>query len=395
MTKDLVAGTTTGVVLVAQAVAYSALAGLPPTAGLYAALVAPLIYAAIGRSDVLAAGPTAISSLLVGQALANVDGGMDAVIAHAALLAAMVGGIQLGARVLRLHRLAVVITPIVLKGFLAGAAVRIILSQFPSLVGLGEGMRVHGPTAAVGLAAVALLLVPLPKKLRPFGALRTVVVMVGFTAGSFAFGWPVPIIGAVPAGLPRLGFPWAGPGIGVEDLGLFAGAAALIALLSFIEGIGASAARPQDLPPGRELVALGVANLGASLVRGYPVSGGLSRTAVNANSGAVSRWSAVVSSALVALVLLVGSPLLAPMPTAILAAVVSAGVLGLIDTPAMREADRRQRWVLAAVGLTTFSLGVGPGIVLGVLVDLVTRRWGPWPRSPSPFSTRSRPAPTD
>tara|TARA_B100001750_G_C15499412_1_gene596192 strand:- start:1150 stop:2322 length:1173 start_codon:yes stop_codon:yes gene_type:complete len=389
VTKDLVAGTTTGVVLVAQAVAYSALAGLPPTAGLYAALVAPLLYAAIGRSVVLAAGPTAISSLLVGQALAGMDD-LPVLLAHAALLAGLVGVVQLVAATVRLHRLAKYITPVVLVGFLAGAAVRIVLTQLEHLA--THRGAFHIPTAGIGLSAVVLLMLPLPAKLEPFKALRTVAVMIGYTVLCFFFAWDTPTIGRIPAGLPMPALPWAGEGVEFASLAPLAAPAALIALLSFIEGIGASAARPQELRPGRELVALGAANLAASFARGYPVSGGLSRTAVNANSGAQTRWAGVVSSGVVVLVLLVGSPLLAPMPTAILAAVVTAGVISLIDVPAMREADRRRRWVIAVTALGTFALGVGVGIGLGVATELMTRRWGPWPKEP--FSRRSRSEPT-
>lgn len=383
--KDLVAGLTTGVVLVAQAVAYASLAGLPPAAGLYGALVAPLIYGAIGRSDVLAAGPTAISSLLVGAALA---GEGDGALAHAALLAAMVGTVQVIALIVRLDRLADFVTPNVLRGFLAGAALRIVWSQAPTLVGWsGEwGDGVDTATAMVGGTALLCLLIPLPKKLQPFGALRTVAVMALFTLASFLLGWTVAQVGALPEGLPVPGLP---EGLEWASVGRMAAPALVIGLLSFIEGIGAAGARPQELEPRRELAGLGLANWGSAIVGGYPVSGGLSRTAVNARAGATSRWANVFASAVVALVLLAGGAVLGPLPESVLAAVVTAGVLSLIDHERIRKSTRRERWVLAATFLPTLLLGVGPGVATGAVVAALTRRYGEWPGYMAQSSPRS------
>jgi len=368
--KDLVAGLTTGVVLVAQAVAYASLAGLPPEAGLYGALVAPVIYAAVGRSDVLSAGPTAISSLLVGTALASHG---DAALAHAALLASMVGTVQLLAIVLRLDRFADLVTPGVLRGFLAAAALRIAWSQAPALSGWsGEwGTGIDGPTAAVGGAALVCLLVPLPKKLQPFAALRTVLVMVLFTIASFLFAFPVPQVGALPEGLPMPELPPFD--LGWASIGSLAFPALVIGLLSFIEGIGAAGARPQELDSRRELAGLGLANWGSAFIGGYPVSGGLSRTAVNARAGAASRWSSIISSGVVVLVLVAGGGVLRPLPDAVLAAVVAAGVLSLVDLEGIRESERRERWVLAGTFVPTLLIGVGEGVAIGAAIGALTR----------------------
>ena len=381
---DLTAGLTTGVVLVAQAVAYASLAGLPPAAGLYGALVAPLIYAAIGRSDVLAAGPTAISSLLVGAAVA---GEPDALVL-ASLLAAMVGGVQIAALLMRLDRFADYVTPTVLRGFLAAAALRIVWSQAPVLVGWNdtEGSALDPTTATVGGVALLCLLVPLPQRLAPFKALRTVLVMAIFTLASFALDWSVPRVGALPTGLPLPSFP---EGLSWAQVGRLTFPALIIALLSFVEGIGAAGARPQELDPRRELLALGLANWGSALLGGYPVSGGLSRTAVNARAGATSRWANVFASGVVALVLVAGGALLAPLPGAVLAAVVTAGVLGLIDHERIRESTRRERWVLAATFLPTLLLGVGLGVLVGAFVAALTHRHGDWPGYIAQSSPRS------
>ena len=379
--KDLIAGLTTGVVLVAQAVAYSALAGLPPTAGLYAALVAPLVYATIGRSSVLAVGPTAISSLLVGDALAHAAGDdMALALILASALAAMVGLLQLAFAAARLHHIVRFVTPTVLTGFLAAAALTIIWSLLPSLIGwngqwLGARFDIDIAIAGAGLGAAALLLLPLPPVLERFASLRTVAVMAAMAIACALFRWDVPTVGVVPRGLPIPELPVAFTrGEFGEVLLVLAFPTLVVAVLGFVEAVGASAVRSAEvLEPRRELVAVGVANVAAGLVGGYPVSGGLSRTAVNASAQATTRRAAVVSSLVVAVVLIVGNDWLQTLPDPVLAAVVVAGILGLIDIPAFRAAHRAAQWVIAITFLATLVFGIGVGILVGAIVHTVVR----------------------
>ncbi len=177
-----------------------------------------------------------------------------------------------------------------------------------------------------------------------------------------------------------------------ETVGSLTLPALVIALLSFIEGIGAAGARPQELDSRRELAGLGLANWGSALVGGYPISGGLSRTAVNARAGAATRLAGVISSAVVALVLLAGGAVLGPLPNAVLAAVVIAGVLSLIDREGIRRSDARQRWVLAGTFVPTLLLGMGVGVAVGAAVALLTRRYGEWPEGYSSAQSSSAPS---
>ena len=158
--SDAIAGALTAAVLIPQALAFAALAGLPPQAGLYASVLPPLAYALLGGSRVMAVGPVSVAALMVASALAGVAG--DALrIEAAATLALLVAGFFVLAGLLRAGALINFISGPVLHGFTSGAAVLIMVSQLPALLGLGKGAWAVSPvmsvTAALGLGSLALL----------------------------------------------------------------------------------------------------------------------------------------------------------------------------------------------------------------------------------------------
>ena len=173
---DLAAGLTVGAMLVPQAMAYALLAGLPPEIGLYAATVPVVLYALFGTSRQLAVGPVAIVSLLTATALSSVvEEGTADYLTAAALLALMVGVVHIVLGMGRLGFLVNFLSHSVLVGFTAAAAIIIGFSQAKHLLGITverqdhfhETVRevidnlgdVHGPTLALGLSALVLLLV--------------------------------------------------------------------------------------------------------------------------------------------------------------------------------------------------------------------------------------------
>lgn len=156
-TADAMAGVLTAAVLVPQALAFAALAGLPPQAGLYASVLPPLVYALAGGSRVMAVGPVSVASLMVASALASVTGN-GARIEAAALLALLVAGMFLLAGLLRAGTLINFISSPVLHGFTSGAAILITVSQLPALLGMTKASFSMQPAvAALGLGSLALL----------------------------------------------------------------------------------------------------------------------------------------------------------------------------------------------------------------------------------------------
>ncbi|MBZ5714483.1 SulP family inorganic anion transporter [Nannocystis pusilla] len=384
---DLLAGATTAVLLVPQAMAYAMLAGLPPIAGLYASLAPPLIYAVLGTSRRLAVGPVALDSLLTAAALAPLaNGDLATYAAAAAALAILAGTFQAVTGALRLGFVVNVLSLPVLRGFTAAAAILIIASQLGPLLGLklptsaglapllvaltGQLRGVHLPTLALGLGAVVVLVA-----LGKFRGKALLLVVLATLAGHLldldARG--LALLGPVPSGLPLP--TW--PALDRELLLGLAPAAGLIALISFMEAFSsglAVARRGEVVEPDQELLALGFSNIAAGLVRGYPIAGGLSRTAVNAQAGARSPLAGVVTAALVALTLALFAPLLATLPRAVLSAIIVVAVARLVDVAFVRQLRRtrpRELVPLAITFGTTLALGVGLGLAFGVGASLL------------------------
>ncbi len=384
---DLLAGATTASLLIPQAMAYALLAGLPPIVGLYAALAPPIVYALLGTSRRLAVGPAAIDSLLTAAALAPMAAGDPVVYATAAAaLALLVGAIQATTGALRLGFIVNFLSLPVLRGFTAGAAVLIIASQLGPLLGLRlpasagigptiqalvrQASALHLPTVGLGLAAVTALL--LMGRFR--GKALVVVgtgVLLGHVLGLDAHG--VALLGAAPSGLPTLAVPMVDAALLVT----LAPAAAILALVSFMEAFSAGlvvAERGEQVDANQELVALGLSNAAAGLAGGYPIAGGLSRTAVNAQAGARTPLAGVVTATLVAFTLVLLAPLLQTLPRAALSAIIVVAVAGLIDLGFVRELRRVKPRELLSLGVTfgaTLVFGVSLGLAFGVAASLL------------------------
>ena len=365
LTGDLLAGATTAALLIPQAMAYALLAGLPPIVGLYAALVPPIVYALLGTSRRLAVGPVAIDSLLTAAALAPLAVGDPATYAaSAAALALLVGAIQAATGALRLGFIVNFLSLPVLRGFTAGAAVLIMASQLGPLLGLRfpasagivptiqalarQAGALHLPTVGLGVAAVTALLL-----MGSFRGKALVVVVAGVLLGHGLGldGHGVALLGAVPSGLPMPTL----PAVEADILVGLAPAAAVIALVSFMEAFSSTlvvAQRGEVVDANQELVALGLSNAAAGLVRGYPIAGGLSRTAVNAQAGARTPLAGVFTAALVALTLVLLAPLLQSLPKAVLSAIIVVAVASLINVGFVRELWRVKPRELLSLGVT-------------------------------------------
>jgi SulP family sulfate permease len=388
---DLAAGITVGIMLIPQGMAYAMLAGLPPIHGLYAATLPLIAYAILGTSRQLAVGPVAMDSLLTAASLGAITVvGADNYLVLAALLALLVGAVQLLAGVLRLGFLVDLLSRPIISGFTSAAAIIIGASQLKHLLGIetARSSYVHDilwsvvtsvrdinvPTLLIGLAGMAIILgVKKVSKLVP-GPLVAVVAGILVVMGLGLTDQGVKIVGSIPGGFPPIGFPdfeWSM----VSQLG---SAALTIALVGFMESIAVAKAvrnqhRDYELDANKELLALGAANVAAGAVAGYPVTGGFSRTAVNDQAGAKTPLAGVISAILIGLTLLFLTPLFYYLPQAILASLIMVAVSKLIDIGEARKLwnlDRADFWLLAITFLGTLFLGIQLGIGLGVALSL-------------------------
>ena len=387
---DLVAGLTVGAMLIPQSMGYALLAGLPPQIGLYSAVLPLIAYAAIGGSRQLGVGPTAISSLLTAAGLAHLSRGDPTLtIELAATLAVLVGLMRVALGVGRLGFMVSFLSRPVLSGFTSAAAILIGASQLKHLVGikLERTERVHqivaeaagridelqGATLAIGVGGIALL-AALRRWLPSWpGALIAVGLATLAVTALHLEDHHVSVVGDIPGRLPQVGVPTTG----FDHLGDMMPTALAITMLGFVESIAIAKVFAQrhryTIKPNRELVALGVCTVTAGLSHGYPVSGSFSRTAVNATSGARTQLAGVISAGVVALTLVVLTPLFRPLPHAVLASVVVMAVAGLVDVGEARRlwtVKRSDFWLLALAFAGTLAFGVELGLGISVIASL-------------------------
>lgn len=394
LAADLTAGVTVAAYAIPVALAYAGLAGLPPQVGIYGYLLGGLGYALLGSSRQLAIGPTSAISLMVGATIGQMAGGDASMAGQIATIAAFtVAGMTLVAWVLRLSTLTSFISETILLGFKAGAALSIAATQLPSLLGVAGGgdtffgrlwivgtqaPHLHPATAAVGAAALALLLLGewlLPG--RPV-ALMVVALSIAAVSRTSLGGVGLQVVGDVAGGLPPLGLPREGL---LDVLGRVDGVLPLALaclLLAYIEGVSAARTfaekHDQPIDVRQELLALGGANLLVAFGGGYPVAGGLSQSAVNDSAGARTPLALVVASATLALCLLFLTGLVRDLPKTVLAAVVLVAVKGLIDLRAIGRLWRLSRIefniaIVAFVGVLV--LGILKGVMLAALASIL------------------------
>jgi sulfate permease, SulP family len=387
---DAVAGATLAAYAIPVSLAYAALAGLPPQAGIYGYLLGGVGYALLGSSRQLAIGPTSAISLMIADTVAGMaDGDAQRYAQIASLAAMMVALFCLVAWLLRLSMLVRLISDSILVGFKAGAGLTIAMTQLPSLLGVAggghnfferavllAGQLGHIQYLVLALGVVAILLLVLGERLlpaRPVGlAVVALAIVVAWAFGLAELG--VPTTGEVPAGLPSLEL----PGLRLRDVEGIVPLAAGCLLLAYIESVSAArtfaAKHGYGIDPRREFLGLGAANLAASLGHGYPVAGGLSQSAVNDKAGARTPLALIFASCALALCLLFLTGLLAHLPKAVLAAVVLTAVYGLIDFPAMLRMWRisRMDFYAAAIALgAVLLLGILQGILLAALASIL------------------------
>ncbi len=388
---DLNAGITVGIMLVPQGMAYAMLAGLPPVFGLYASIFPLLIYAFLGTSRQLAVGPVAMDSILVASGVGVLaSAGSEQYVSMAVFLALYVGIIQIIMGVFKLGIVVNFLSKPVIAGFTAAAALIIGGSQLQHIFGLDSSgaslldtlsqlfyhvQEINLPTLIIGL--MTILSIQAFKKYHPKLPAPLIVVTLS-TLIVYIYRLDrrgVSIVGEIPSHLPTLQIPhftWSQVG----DLSMIA---LTIAIIAFMEAYSVAKAieekhKDYEVLPNRELIAIGAANIFGSLFRGYPVTGGFSRSAVNDQAGAKTQFAAIISASIVLLTLLFLTPLLYYLPKAVLAAIILVAVLGLIKIQEPRRLFRLDKVDFVAYFLTftiTLGFGIKSGILSGVVFSLL------------------------
>jgi sulfate permease, SulP family len=388
---DIAAGVAVTALIVPKNLGYAGIAGVPLQNGLYAAAAGAIIYALFCTSRQISTGPSSSLAAVAGGAVLVTGLGGD----HAAQLVAaitLVAGILfLLLAVLRMGWIARFLSKPVITGFLAGAALDVVIGELPKLTGtsadgvnawrelaswIGTLDDVHRTTLVVGGVSLGVILGV--RFLAPAvpGAL---VLVAGGILATYLFdlgGHGVELVGHVPRGLPT-------PQLPTVDLfreqyatiGVAAGALLLIGFSQTAGDARAFATRHHyRIDVDQESVAQGMANVGAGVFQGMPVSTSLSASSLNESAGARTPVASLITGALVLLTLIVLAPLFSDLPKAVLAAVIiDAVVFGMIDVSELRRLRRVTPfdfWIAIAAIVGVLSVGVLAGVVVGVVLSL-------------------------
>jgi sulfate permease, SulP family len=386
---DLLAGLSVWAVLVPQGLAYGELAGLSPVAGLYTALGALVLYGLVGSSRQLHVGPESSTSIVtaayVGGLVADAP---ERAAALASLLALVTAGFLLLGAALRLGVIARLLSTPVLAGYLTGSAVVIAVSQLGKILGIptpgttwwrkvGDVLG-HLPDAnpySVLVAAGTLVCVVALLHWAP----RVPAILVAISAATAVVGlaaWQdqLPVVGEVEAGIPVPALPGVRSGDVVDLLGAGASMAVLVFASSMLTATALARREHATVSPRREFLGLAAASLGSGLLQGYPANASDSRSFVVADSRARSQVANFAAAGLVAVTLLVLTPVFRYLPQAALGAVVLVAAVRMIDLAALHRLWRvRQSDFVMAVATFAGVLAVGvlPGIGVGIAVSLL------------------------
>jgi SulP family sulfate permease len=397
--RDGIAALTVAAIAVPQAMAYAQIAGLPPQYGLYTAFVLTALGSLFGSSSHLISGPTNAISLVVFSALAELTTAVNVAPGEAIrgvwLLAFLVGAIQILIALFKLGDLTRYVSESVLLGFMAGAGVLIALGQIPNLLGLHpqgdghlavlqrlwltlrEGGPIDMPSAMVGLGTL-LVLMPmrlLKRRMKaPFPDLLVALILAAIVAP--LVGWE-PIGGTLavehPLPTPELPPVWQ-----LSWVRALSGSALAIAVLGLLEAVAVAksiAARTRErLDFNRECLGQGLANLGGSLFQCMPGSGSLTRSNINWQAGAVTRWAGVLAALVVAVALLLFAEQARRVPKPALAALLVVTGYRLIDRSRLFYCLRATHFdaiIALSTALSAMFISIELSILIGVCLSFL------------------------
>ncbi len=389
---DFLAGINVGILLIPQGMAYALIAGLPPIYGLYAALTPQIVYAILGTSRQLAVGPVAIDSLIVASGLGIISiSSPEQYILIAISLAFMVGSFQIIMALFRFSFITNFLSKPIINGFVSALAIIIGFGQLKYLLGISLSQtsliqnilidiynninQINLPTLYLGLLSILIIL--FVKKYKPKFPIYFIILILG-TFISYIFNLKkigIDVVGNIPKGLPEFKIPLLNYDIIIDlfTIGI------TLAVLGYIHAISIAKKIEEKhnyykINTNQELLALGMSNIIGSFFQSYPVSGGLSRSAVNDESGAKSGISAIISAFIVALIIIFFTSYLYHLPKAVLSSIIIVAVFNLIDYKFPRKLFSNfidEFFLLTITFFITIFYGIIGGILIGILISIL------------------------
>ena len=392
---DLMSGLTVAIVVVPQAVAFAAIAGMPPQYGLYAGMIPPIIAAFFGSSWHLMSGPTTAASIVLLSSLSAYAEPMTPEYVGLALtLTFMVGMIQLGLGIARMGAVVNFISHSVVVGFTTGAAILIASKQLKNFFGVpipregnlfetlghfGEQVS-HTNFYVLAIAGLTLVSGMVVKKKFPKIPFLIVALFAGTLLGvvfNFLYGYEtigINTVGALPQTLP----PLSHPDFSLDTIQKLAPAALAMTLFALTEAISIGRAigiRSGQLIDGnQEFIGQGLSNIAGSFFSGYVATGSFNRSSLNYQAGAKTPMSAMIAGFLEIFIVLAIAPLVAYLPTAAMAGILFIVAWGLIDFAAIKHifvSNHSERGIFMVSFLGALFLDLEFAIMAGILLSLV------------------------
>jgi high affinity sulfate transporter 1 len=402
--QDILAGIVLTAILIPAGVAYAEAAGLTPISGLYATIAPLIAYAIFGPSRILVLGPdSALIPLIGSTVLPLANGDPVRAIAIAGVLAMLAGIICILAGLSKLGFVTELLSKPIRYGYLNGIALSVLIGQLPKLFGFSvQGLNLWQELQAFiqGLGEQKFNLIALAIGLGCLGIILgckylapkipgVLIAMVGITLISaklqLAQRTGIAVIGTLPQGLPTFQVPPVSWQEFISVWQTLTSSALAIALVSYADLSVLSrtlAIRDgQKIDRNQELIALGLANISAGLLQGFPISSSASRTPVAAAAGARTQITGLVGAICIILTLYFAPMLLQDLPQAALSAVVIAASLSIFEikgTWRLYQLRPFEFLLSIACFIGVAWLGVIQGIFGALILAMVAFIWNAW-----------------
>jgi len=380
---DLIAGLTLAAFAIPDNMAYATLAGLPPEYGLYAGIMAPLAYFIFATSRHASVGPSSSEAIMVATFMAAlVITSPSQYAGLVALTAILVGIICVAAWLLQLGFFVNLISGPVMKGFLVGTGIVIIVSQIPKLLGLSGApssffdkivfilqnlSQINIYALALGIGALLLFFALEHKFPRLPGSLIVVILSIIFVGLADLAEKGVEIVGTIPQGLPELGI----PAFSLADVELVFPLAIGLFILSFVELSAITRtyakAHEYEVDKNQELLALGASSISVGIGQGFPIGGSFSKTAVNDKNGAKTQLAGAVAAGVIILVVLFLTGFFYYLAEPVIAALIVVAVFKMVDIAGLARIGHINKTEIF-IAMITFAGVLIFGILIGVLI---------------------------
>ena len=389
LSTEIIAGATLAAIGIPEVIGYSTIAKMPVLAGVLTLIIPMVLFVIFGSSKHLGVAADSATAAILAAGLAGVAvAGTSNYVALAGLVAGMTGLILIVARILQLGFIASFLSRTLLVGFLIGVGISVAVSQLPAMLGLhvkasntfvllvdcATHLRaVSLPALVASVLTLAIVLIGRQWPKIPFAGVVLVGAIIASetvlrSTSSLAF------VGSVTGGLPHLALPHVPRG----DLGGLVALSLSLALVILAQSAATSRAYAlrydEPFDEERDLVGLGLANLGAMVSGTYVVNGSPTKTEIVDGVGARSQRAALVTAAISVVALFTIAGPLNHLPVAVLAAVVVTIALRLVKLRDLTAifAQRRDEGVVAILtAASVLAFGVEIGILVSVVVCLI------------------------